>query len=139
MTTPPPPPPQDPYSSNSGAPSSDDKTMALICHFGIILSIWPALLVYLIKGNDSPWVKREAAKAFNFTITFFAAYIALFVVQMVLGAIDSTGFISLATSCVTCLLWPAAIITNIAFGIINGIKTNNGEETKYPFEIPILK
>jgi len=138
MTTPPPPPPpSEPMGQPSG--SSDDKTMALIAHFGIILfGFIPPLIVYLIKG-DSPSAKSEAAKAFNFTIIFTAIYIALSVGGTVLSLADSSGIISLATSCISCLLWPAAFITNAAFGVINGIKANNGEETKYPFGLPILK
>lgn len=130
MTTPPPPPPQVP--SNSG--SSDDKTMALIAHFGIaIFGFLPPLIIYLVKG-DSPWVKNEAAKAFNFTIVATAAYAAAFVLNIV-SAVADIGIIG----CFTCLLYIAAFLMNIIFGVINGIKVNNGEETKYPFEIPILK
>ncbi|MFN8015871.1 MAG: DUF4870 domain-containing protein [Acidimicrobiia bacterium] len=139
MTTPPPPPPSDLPPTSGGAGSGDDKTMALIAHFGIILfGFIPPLIIYLIKG-DSPWAKREAAKAFNFTIIFTALFFVLGILNVVLGTIDSTGFIGLASSCITCLLFPAAWIANLVFGIMNGMKANNGEETKYPFEIPILK
>ena len=139
MTTPPPPPPPPSEPMGQPAGSGDDKTMALISHFGIILfGFIPPLIIYLIKG-DSPWAKREAAKAFNFTIIFTAVFVALTVLRVLFIAVDDSGVIGLATACVSCLLWPAAWITNLVFGIMNGIKANNGEETKYPFEIPILK
>lgn len=136
MTTP---PPSDGMEPSGGAPNSDDKTMAMIAHFGIIVAGFLApLIIYLVKG-DSPWVKKEAAKAFNFTIIFSILYIVLFFGNFALGIIDSSGIIGLASSCISCLLFPAALIANLAFGVINGMKVNNGEETKYPFEVPILK
>lgn len=143
MTTPPPPTPPPPPPGATpppgGEPSSDDKTMALIAHFGIIIfGFLPPLIIYLVKG-DSPWVKKEAAKAFNFTIIFTALWLLLTFGRFGLILFDDTGLIGLATSCVTCLLWPAVGITNLVFGVINGMKVSNNEESKYPFEIPILK
>ncbi len=135
MTTPPPPPEYMPPSG--GSSSGDDKTMALIAHFGMIFfGFIPALIIYLVKG-DAPWAKKEAAKAFNFTIIFTIVIVGLQIANVFLGLIfDDLGIIA---SCLTCLLIPAAWITNAVFGIMNGIKVNNGEESKYPFELPILK
>ena len=133
MTTPPPVPPES-APQGGGAPNNDDKTMALVAHFGMVLFGWlPALIIYLVK-SDSPWVKREAAKAFNFSILATGAYIALFILGIAIAVID-IPFIG----CFVTLGYLAVWITMAAFGIMNGIKVNDGGESKYPFEAPLLK
>lgn len=128
MTTPPPMPPV------GGEPSSDDKTMALIAHFGMIIAGWlPALIIYLVKG-DSPWAKREAAKAFNFAIVATVAYVALVFLGIVIAVADIP-----AIGCLITLGYVGVWVTMAAFAIINGMKVNDGGESKYPFEIPLLK
>jgi uncharacterized Tic20 family protein len=139
MTTPPPPPPPESYPPVGGgsAAGGDDKTWAMLAHFGIaIFGFLAPLIIFFVKG-ESPWVKNESAKAFNFTICLDVVWVVLWGVRIVAFA-DPTGIASLI-GCFVCVLLLAAIITRIAFGVINGIKVNNGEETKYPFEIPILK
>ncbi len=137
MTTPPPPPGAS--APMGGQPNGDDKTMAMFAHFGIILFGFLApLIIYFIKG-DSPWVKKEAAKAFNFTIVLSAVMAVLVVIYVFLGILDSDGFIALVSLCFGCIFIPVAWIVNAIFGGMNGMKANNGEETKYPFELPLLK
>jgi len=144
MTTPPPPPPQMPAQGPTGS-SSDDKTMALICHFGMVLFGWiPALIIYFVKG-DSPFVKKEAAKAFNFAIIPSA-------LSMIIGLLYSAGVFNTTTNvygyqveesgglaCLFLLISTALWLVTAIFAIINGIKVNDGKESKYPFEVPLLK
>ena len=146
MTTPPPPPmPQ----AGSSVPSSDNKTMALICHFGMVIFGWiPALIIYFVKG-DSPFVKREAAKAFNFAIIPSA-------VSMLISLLYTAGVFETTTTnnaygyrysvssngglaCLFILLSSALWLVTAIFAVINGIKVNDGKESKYPFGVPILK
>jgi uncharacterized protein len=138
MTTPPPPnPPQNPPTS-----SGDDKTMALICHFGmVIFGAIPALIIYFVKA-DSPYVRNEAKKAFNFSII---TTVLIFIVNIIsifggfsVTSVEGAG-VALIVGCFICLVIAVAVITQITFGVINGIKANDGKETKYPFGLPILK
>jgi len=132
MTTPPPMPPDS--GSYGEEPNADDQTMAMIAHFGMILFGWlPALIIYLVKG-DAPWVKGEAAKAFNFAIVIQAAYIAFFVVGIMIAIIDIP-----ILGCIVWLGYFGAWVVQAIFGVVNGMKINKNEVTKYPVEIPILK
>ncbi len=132
MTIPPPPPGAAP---TGGAPSGDDKTMALVAHFGIIFFGFLApLIVYLVK-SDSPWAKNEGAKAFNFTIIFDAI---LFIGWFPTFLIDS-GLGTIGLGCIFCFVVIAAWVARAVFGFMNGMKANNDEPTSYPFEIPLLK
>lgn len=131
MTTPPPPSPVEPQQPASG--SGDDKNLVLISHFGMVLfGFWPALIIYLVKG-DNPYVKSEAAKAFNFSIIPSAA---LLVLQILSFAVLSTGS---AIGCLFSLLIFATWVAMATFGIMAGIKVNDGKEATYPAEVPILK
>lgn len=148
MTTPPPPIPPVPPMPEQGPTggSNDDKTMALISHFGIIIfGFLPALIIYFVKG-DSPWVKKEAAKAFNFAIipTAISWFITLLYTMGVFNTTRSIGYgyeveERGGLACIFILVSTAIWIATSVFAIINGIKINDGKETKYPVEVPILK
>jgi len=144
MTTPPPPSTPEQGPANSG--SSDDKTMALISHFGILIfGFIPALIIYFVKG-DSPYVKGEAAKASNFSIipTALSWFISILYSAGVFNTTTNIGYgIEVeergGLACMFILLSVALWIATAVFAVINGIKVNDGKETKYPVEIPILK
>jgi uncharacterized protein len=150
---PPPPPPAGAYPPPGGFPppgggypppgpaappppgyaSSDDKTWVLIAHFGGALGMvlgagaggWVAPLVaLLVQGNKSPQVRAHAVGALNF--------------QLVLSII---GAIGLALSCAVIgfIIWPIAMILGIVFGVIAGVKANEGQFYQYPFNISLVK
>ncbi|WP_432978476.1 DUF4870 domain-containing protein [Dactylosporangium sp. CA-233914] len=107
-----------------GYANSDEKTWALIAHFGgIFFGFIAPLVALLAKGNESPTVKAHANEALNFHITWG---IILFV-----GAI-----LSVCTLFIT-LIVPWAII--IIFAIIGGMKANNGELYRYPMTFRFIK
>ncbi len=115
-------------------PDADEQTMAMICHFGMVLFGWlPALIIYFVKG-DNEWVKGEASKAFNFAITIQIAYIAVFILGIFFAVLD-LGILG----CFITLLYIGLWIAQAIFAVLNGMKINQNETTKYPFEIPILK
>jgi len=65
-------------------PSSDDKNIATITHLGgILFSFIPALIVWLLKKDDSEYIAAQAREALNFQITLllaqFIAYILVFI------------------------------------------------------------
>jgi uncharacterized Tic20 family protein len=116
-----------------GYPSADDKTWALIAHFGGAAGMfigggvlgWIApLIAYLAKGQQSPTVRAHTVAALNFQLTWsiigFVGYLlaCLFI-----------GFIPIA----------AAVILGVVFGVIAGIKANEGQLYRYPMSINIIK
>jgi uncharacterized Tic20 family protein len=139
---PPPPPPPGAYPPPGGYPStapppgyasSEDKTWVLVAHFGGALAMFisagtggwvPPLIAYLAQGPKSAQVKSHAAAALNF--------------QLVLSIIGAIGW---ATVCVVVgfIIWPIAMIIGIIFGIIAGMRANDGQFYQYPFNINIVK
>jgi uncharacterized protein len=116
-----------------GYASSDDKMWVMVAHFGGAAGMfiggggggWIAPLVaLLVQGNKSPQVRAHAVAALNF--------------QLVLSII---GVIGLALSCVLIgfVIWPIVMILGIVFGIIAGIKANDGQFYQYPFSISLVK
>ena len=107
-----------------GYANSDEKTWALIAHFGgIFIGFIAPLIALLVKGNESPTVKAHANEALNFHITWG---IILFV-----GALLSVCTFGLT------LIVPWIII--IVFAIIAGMKANGGELYRYPMTFRFIK
>lgn len=115
-----------------GYASSDDKTWALIAHFGGALGMFigggvlgfvAPLIAYAVKGNQSPTVRAHAVAALNFQILW-----------------SIIGLVGWIISCVTFgLVAVAAMIVGIIFGIIAGIKANEGQLYQYPMSLSIVK
>jgi uncharacterized protein len=116
-----------------GYANNDEKTWALVAHFGgaagaLIgggLAGWVApLIAFLTKGNESPTVRAHAVAALNFQILCsIVAIVGWFTCWLVIGFI----------------LWPIAMIAGIIFGILGGLRANEGQFYKYPININIVK
>lgn len=110
-----------------GYANSDEKTWALIAHFGgIILGFIAPLIALLAKGNESPTVKAHANEALNFHITWGIAMIIAVVLS-----VCSFGILFF----VPFLVWIFIII----FAIIGGMKANGGELYRYPATFRFIK
>ena len=65
-------------------PSNDDKNIATVTHLGgTVFSFIPALIVWILKKDDSAYISDQAKEALNFQITvliaqFIVAYWLLF-------------------------------------------------------------
>jgi uncharacterized Tic20 family protein len=139
---PPPPgyPPQGPpggYYAAGPAPAgyatNDEKTWALVAHFGGAAGAfigggtlgWVGPLVALLaKGNQSPTVRAHAVAALNFQLLWSIITVVCWILVCVL-----IGFI----------LAPIAMIIAIVFGIIGGVKANDGQLYNYPMSVSIIK
>lgn len=67
------------------AVSSDDKTLAVITHLlPFVSGLLGPLIVYLIKRDESDYIRHHAAEALNFQLTLIVATIVSFVLILVL-------------------------------------------------------
>ena len=117
----------------AGYPTADDKTWALIAHFGgaagMLVGVgtggWVAPLIALLaKGNQSPVARAHALAALNF--------------QLLWSIIGVVGWL---TACIVIgfLIWPIAMLIGIIFGIIGGVRANEGQLYRYPLSIAMIK
>jgi uncharacterized Tic20 family protein len=115
----------------AGAPvgyaNNDEKTWALIAHFGgIVVGFIAPLVALLAKGNESPTVRAHSVEALNFQITWGIATIVA----------------SVLAACTFGILFFLPIITwivVIVFSIIAGMKANEGQLYHYPATFRMVK
>ncbi|MEV4109144.1 DUF4870 domain-containing protein [Nonomuraea sp. NPDC049695] len=119
-------PPGEPYVPGrfGPRPGTDDTTMAMLSHLlGLLVSWIGPLIIYLMKKDESPYVRDQAAEALNFQITMFIGYVIAFVLAFI--------FIGL-------LLLPVIWVLSLIFHILAAIATNRGERYRYPFSIRMI-
>jgi len=116
-----------------GYANNDEKTWALVAHFGgaagmlVIFGVGgfiAPLIALLAKGNTSPTVRAHSIAALNFQILW-----------------SIIGLVGYLLSCVGIgfIIFPIAAIIAIIFGIIAGVKANEGQLYKYPLSINMIK
>jgi uncharacterized Tic20 family protein len=105
-------------------PSNDEKNIATITHLGgILFSFIPALIVFLLKKDDSEFIREQAKEALNFQITLLLAQFIAYVLVFIL-----VGFLLLG------LIW----LLNIVICIIAAISSSKGEHYRYPFTLRLI-
>lgn len=104
-----------------------DKSTAVLTHIsGIFLGFIVPLIIWLMN-KDNPekqYLTTEAAEALNFQITVAIGYVVSSILMMVIIGIF-TFF--------------AVWIISIIFAIIAAMKTNNGEQYRYPMTLRLIK
>ncbi len=114
-----------PETNDSGSPSKDARTMAMLAHLlGIVLGFLGPLIIWLIKKDDEPFVDDQGKEALNFQITLMIVYVVCAATSCFIVPI----FIALAA-------WVAAVILSI----MAGLKANEGETYRYPFTLRLIK
>jgi uncharacterized protein len=117
-----------------GYTNPDEKTWALIAHFGGIIGFIPPLISFLVKGPQSPTVRAHAVAALNFQIVVTAAYVLL-VVFGACGGFFLPSVLSTLLSLAATGVW----IVGVVFAIIAGMKANQGQLYRYPIPIQLVK
>jgi len=124
---PPQPPPASPPPSGGEQPlsQSDERLWAVLAQLsGILISFIGPLLVMLIFGPRSAFVKKESTEALNFQITVAIAYVIGFVLTLVVVGI----FIVMA-------VW----VVSLVFMILAALKNKDGVDYRYPVCIRFIK
>ena len=128
-----PPPPGYRPAPPPGYASSEDKTWVLVAHFGGAAGMfilggvggWIAPLIALLgQGNRSPQVRAHAVAALNF--------------QLLLSIIGAVGWIT-ACFVVGFVILAVSSLLGIIFGIIAGVRANEGQFYQYPFKVSLVK
>ncbi len=107
-----------------GPISKDDTTMAVLVHVGGALAgFLVPLIIYLIKKDESPFVRHHGAEALNFHITTYIAGLISFVLVFVI-----IGFFMML----------ALIVAFWVLTIIAAVAANRGEYYRYPVNLRIF-
>ena len=106
------------------SPSNDDKNIATVTHLaGTVFFFIPALVVWVLKKDDSAYLADQSKEALNFQITIM---IAMFIAKALLWLL--VGF----------ALVPLVWLVNVVFSIIAAIATSKGETYRYPFCLRLI-
>jgi uncharacterized Tic20 family protein len=115
-----------------GFATQDDRTFALVAHFGGaagslislgVLGFVGPLIAYLAKGQQSPAVRAHAVAALNFQALWSLIAFAVLLVSWCLLFIPT--FI--------------VMIIQIVFGVMAGLKANEGQLYRYPMSVSFIK
>jgi uncharacterized Tic20 family protein len=112
---------------DKGPPTKDNLTMAMLCHLlGALLGILGALIMWLVKKDDHPFIDDQGKEAVNFHLTLLIAQLVCLVISFV-----TCGF--------GAILHLVPLILQWVFGIIAAVKANNGEWYRYPMSIRFIQ
>ena len=135
----------------AGGPGSDDRTLSILTHGGVLVGgfILP-LVFYLIADDETrPETRWHAREALNFQLTFLVAYLGsllVFLVGLALSGVfgasgsDAGAGIGFGISLIVFFVVIfGAVIVNLVFSIIGAMRANAGIRWQYPLRIPFVR
>lgn len=106
-------------------PSNDDRNLAMLAHLlGIVSGFIGALIIWLIKKDQSAFVDEQGKEALNFQITMLIAFVGAWILMFVL---------------IGALLMPLLLVANLVFCILAAVAVSKGEHYRYPVALRLLK
>ncbi len=106
-------------------PTEEERNWGLAAHVLAMVSLFfGPLLVLLIKGNESKWVKSQAIEALNFSITLTIGYVISVPLTFLV-----VGF---------CMMIALGLM-GVVLHVVAGVKAFQGEVYRYPFALRLIK
>jgi uncharacterized Tic20 family protein len=110
-----------------------ERNLAMISHMGGLVPIpWVPIiapfLVWILKGDESEFVNKQAREALNFqlSLAIYGAICFLLIFTIIGIPIAFIGFI-------------VFIITNIICSLIGASRTSKGLEYRYPMNLRLIQ
>lgn len=109
--------------------AADDRNWAVAAHLGSFVTAWFALgliaplVVLLVKGGSSPFVRRHAVESLNFQINALVYSVVFGLLMFLL-----IGFV----------LLPLYAIFYLVCVVLATIRASQGEEFRYPFTVRVI-
>jgi uncharacterized Tic20 family protein len=106
-------------------PTADEKTMAILAHILCIIAGFVApLIIYLVKKDESSFVREHAKESLNFQITMLIVFcVSAILIVVLIGIL---------------LIWLAGIAATILV-IVATVRASEGKLYHYPFSIRFVK
>ena len=123
-------PSSDPESGPTGDVKPDERNLAVLSHIGALAGAFVGfghiavpLVIYLLKKDESEFVRGNALESLNFQITMTLAAIVSGILTIIL-----IGFLGLL----------AIGILDIVCIVLATIRASNGETYRYPFTLRLV-
>ncbi|WP_145057885.1 DUF4870 domain-containing protein [Lignipirellula cremea] len=112
--------------------SPDDRQTAMLAHMlGALMGFLGPLIIWLVKKDSSSFVNDQSKEALNFQLTLAIAYVASGVIWFIFSLV-TCGFGAMVP-------FPVVVtVVQIVFGIIGGMKANEGYWYRYPMTIRMI-
>jgi len=136
--SPPTPPVMPPPAPPQPLTQSEEHTLAMLAHLSVLLNVVSGFLgvlvplgIYLIYKERSRYVAYQSLQSFLFQLVTWVGSWAAIVILSIMTSVLSVFFIGLL--CIPFNLLSLLLpLVPLIYGIVAAIKTNNGEDFKYP-------
>ena len=124
--------------------TSEERTLALFVHlmFFVVGGIGP-FIVYLIKKDESEFVRHHAAEALNFILTGLAFIAAAWVAAFVFLVLSSVSYVFSVVAAVFFFVgylgFFGIMLIGVVLSIIAAVAANKGEWYRYPLIWHLVK
>lgn len=116
-----------PGSAGFWQPTPSERSTSTWTQVGAIFTAWIVpLIVFLVKKDESPFIREQSRQSLNFQLTLIIAYIIADVI-----AVITLGFGAI----LYLVIWIVALV----FMIIAAVAANKGEVYKVPMSIQFVK
>jgi uncharacterized protein len=106
-------------------PTQDEKMMGMLSHLlSIFFGFIPALIIYLVKKDESAFIRQNAAESLNFQITSAIIWIVGLITMIIL-----VGILILA-------VWG---LVSLILIVVGTIRASEGKIYRYPINIRFVK
>lgn len=112
---------------------SRERNLAVVSHLGglvpfLLFPILIPFLVWILKGDESPFVNEQSREALNFQISLLIYWVvSVMLIFTIIGIpIAIVAFI-------------VFVITNVVCSIKGAVRTSKGLTYKYPMNLRLLK
>jgi uncharacterized Tic20 family protein len=108
-----------------GQVSSDERLLAILCHvLTLFFSFIPPLVIYLLKRDESHFVKDHAKESLNFQITLAIFYFVSILLTLVLIGV---------------LMLVALGLMHLILVIVAAVRAADNRLYRYPFSIRLVR
>lgn len=116
-----------PGSAGFWQPSPSERSTSMWTQVGAIFTAWIVpLIVFLVKKDESPFIREQARQSLNFQLTLIIAYIIADILAVITFGIGGILFL---------VIWVVALV----FMILAAVAANKGEVYKVPMSIQFIK
>jgi uncharacterized Tic20 family protein len=106
-------------------PSKDDCNIAMLSHLlGIFTGFLGALIIWLLKKDDSAFIASQSKEALNFQITITIGFIIAWLLAFILIGV---------------IFVPILLIVNLIFCILGAVASSKGQAYRYPLAIRLVQ
>ena len=130
----------DAYEQSRGTLTQEERTWALAAHIGSLLAAYVALgflaplIVMLLKGESSPFVRRHAVESLNFQVSLLIyAFVGL-----VLGFFIVIGSLGVGALVVVPAAFVLAAVVLVLI-VVATVRASNGEDFRYPLTLRFIR